>query len=121
MCVKIFTKNVEKHYDTNKPLEEQLEGCKKIVVKYEPKDKSIPVFMKELERFAKHGIDAALNIQVIHNDNVSGAKTSKAVKKLKNDISVNELIKTFVLAHKEADKKLEELLNHCAGINCNVK
>ena len=113
MCVKIVTPEEEKHYDMDRPLEEQLEGCKKIIIDYEPKDLSVLKLMRELERFVKSGIDSELVIQVVHNNHLNGAKIKKITQKSISDISINELIKAFVVNHKETDKKLEELANYC--------
>lgn len=121
MCVKIVKDLQEVPYDASKPLVDQVDSSDLVVINYEPKDKAIVSFMKELEKMAKTGVETNFNVRIEHRDNLKGARIKKQINKLKNDISVNELIKAFVQCHKEADKKLEELIGYCSGVGYNVK
>ena len=112
MCIKIVNDGQEIPYDMFKPLEDQMVGCKQIIVDYEPYapyDKEVDVFLKEVQRFAKTGIDANLNIKVIHNNNLTGFKNKKKIKQATNAIALNDIIKLMVNYHSDADKKLKEL------------
>jgi len=116
MCIKLVNDKEEKPYDMARPLEEQIQGCQLIVVNYAPFDKSVDCFLSEVERFAKTGIDAKLNIRVVHNDYIVGFKLKQKLNRASNDITLNEIIKLIVLSHVETDKKLEELANTFAGM-----
>jgi hypothetical protein len=116
MCIKFINCHQEIPYDVNVPLEEQLQGCEQIVVNYEPLDKEIDKFLKEVERFVRTGVDAKLNLKIIHNDNIFGFKVKQKLKKATNDITLNEIIKLMVLRQIEADKKLEDLANTFVGM-----
>lgn len=119
MCIKIINAQEEVPYDTNRPLEEQITGSEQIVVNYEPFDKSVDQFLAEVDRIAKHGIDAKLSIKVIHNDHIFGFKVKQKLKQATNDITLNEIIKLMVLSHCAVDKKLEDLKNTFNGITGN--
>lgn len=121
MCVKIVRSKAEVSYDMNTPLEEQLKGCKQIVVNYEPKDPAIDKFLGEVERLCKNGISTKLNIEFNHNNFLLGAKTSKQLAKLAKQLDFNEIIKFMVNSHAESDKKLEEIANYCMDGNCRVQ
>lgn len=116
MCIKLINSEQEIPYDISKPLEEQIKGCKQIVVNYEPFDKSVDKFLQEIERFAKTGVDAKLSIKVIHNDHLSGSNIKRKIKKATNGVALNEIIKLIVLSQIETDKKLEELANNFVGM-----
>lgn len=117
MCITIFTLNDHKPYDMGRPLEEQLKDCKEITIDFKPHDPSVEKFLDEIERFASNGIAYKLNIKVIHNNEILGAKIKRQVKKVESDLTVNELIKLMALTYDIADRKLEELSN-CMGKNC---
>ena len=121
MCIKIVRSKAEVSYDMNTPLEEQIKGCKQIVVNYEPKDPAIDKFLGEVERLCKHGISTKLNIAFNHNNFLLGAKTGKQLAKLARDLDLNEVIKFMVNTHAESDKKLEEIANYCMDGKCRVK
>lgn len=121
MCIKIFTSKEEVSYDSTRPLEEQIQGSKKIVVNYEPYDQSIDKFLDEVERLCKNGITANLNIKFNHNNNLVGAKIGREMARLTKDLDLNEIIKLMVTCQAEADKRLEELSGLCLGKNCRVK
>lgn len=115
MCIKIVNDYEEISYDTSRPLEDQLKGSEQIIVNYEPFDKSVDHFLAEVDRIAKHGIVAKLDIKVIHNDHVFGFKVRQQLKKATNDITLNEIIKLMVLSHCSIDRKLEDLANKFNG------
>ena len=119
MCIKIVKLKEEVSYDSNKPLEEQIKGSKQIIINYEPKDLSVDKFLDEVERMCKNGISASLNIKFNHNNHIAGAKAKKKVAKLSKDLNINELVKAVVSAHADADKKLEEIAQSCAGKRLN--
>lgn len=116
MCIKIINHQQEISYDSNKPLEEQINGAEQIVVNYEPFDKSVDKFLQEVERFTKNGIDTKLSIKVIHNDHIFGFKIKQKLKQATSDMTLNEIIKLMVLTQIETDKKLEELSNTFMGM-----
>lgn len=116
MCIKLINCTQEIPYDIERPLEDQLEGCRQIVVNYEPFDKQVDKFLQEVQRFAKTGVSVNLNVKVIHNDNIAGFKVKRSLAKATNDITLNEIIKLMVLKQIEADKKLEDLANTFAGM-----
>lgn len=112
MCVKLVNQAHEEiPYDVEKPLEDQIQGCKQIVVNYEPFDKSVSKLVEEMHRFIKSGIDAKFAIKVIHNDSLNGFRVKKELRRATNDITLNEIIKLMVLSHLAVDKKLEDLAN----------
>lgn len=119
MCIKILKDNIETSYDSKKTLSEQVSGSEQILVHYEPFDKDIDSFLKEIENLANTGATCNLNIKVIHNDNIFGFKLRKKLRKATSDITVNEIIKLMVLSHAETDKKLSDLSDACIGKNCN--
>lgn len=121
MCVKFVSNEIERPYDSAKPLEDQVRVADQIVINYEPFDATLDKFVQEIERLAKTGTDVALNIKVNHNNNIVGFRLKKRVNKASNDITLNEIIKLMVLSQAEVDKKLGDLANYCTGINCNVK
>lgn len=121
MCVKIVKNQQEIPYDLSQPLEVQIKGCDQIIVNYEPFDPQIEKLLSEMDRFSQTGVDAKINIKVVHNNHVFGVKIRKKLKKSTNDITLNEIIKLMALTYAETDKKLEELANCCTGANCNVK
>jgi hypothetical protein len=117
MCVNIVTQKRKIKYNTDKPLEEQIGKCNRVVVDYNQEDKDVLIFMKELERIVKNGISVDLNVQVIHNDNIKGFRAKKRIDKLKNDLDINDIIKYMVKSQKEVDEKLNDLINCCVGSN----
>lgn len=116
MCIKIINNSKETPYDCSKPLEDQIKGADRIVVDYEPFDKSMDKFLEEVERFSRTGVDAKLSITVLHNDNIFGFKTKQKLKRCTSDMMLNDIIKLMALSHCAVDKKLEDLANTFAGI-----
>lgn len=121
MCVKIVRAKGEVEYDMSRPLEEQIRGSKHIVINYEPNDASVDKFLSEIDRFCQNGINANLNIKVIHNNHIAGAMVKKQVVGITKGLEFNALIKLMALAHAESDRKLEELAQYCMDGNCDVK
>lgn len=113
MCITIFTSDEQRPYDMGHPLEEQLNGCKEITIDFRPHDPSVEKFLDEIERFASRGLTYKLNIKVIHNNEILGAKIKRQVKKVETSLTVNELIKLMALTYDIADRKLEEISNFC--------
>lgn len=109
MCIKIN----EIEYDTSTPLEEQLGDSNQIVIDYHPEDSSIDKFVGEVERICKNGVSCNLNIEVLTNNILRGAKVKKHTKALELDLKVNNLIKLMATAQSQADKKLEEMSEMC--------
>lgn len=113
MCVTLLGPSVDRKYDSSIPLEIQLEGCQQVTINYEPKDSSITSFMGELERLCKTGVSCNVNFEVLHNDNLSGARVKKQVHNFNNDLKLNEAIKILVDMQYKADKTLRELSLFC--------
>lgn len=109
MCIKIN----EVAYDTTTPLEEQLGASNKIVIDYEPEDSSIDKFVGEVERICKNGISCNLNIEVLTNNILKGAKIKKQARMLEFDLKVNDLIRLMTTIQSHADKTLEEMSEAC--------
>ncbi len=121
MCVKIFKNQNEYKYDSNKSFDSQIEGSTQIVVSYEPNDKNIEHFLKEVQNCVLSGINPQLNIKVEYNNFLSGFKMKKTISKTLGDICLNEVIKMIVISQNEMDKKLEELANMCNHRDIDVK
>lgn len=121
MCIKIVRSKKEVSYDMNIPLEDQIKGCKQVVVNYEPKDPAMDKFIGEVERLCKKGISTKLNIEFNHNNFLLGAKTGKQLAKLAKQLELNEVIKFMVNSYAESDKKLEEIANYCMDGSCRVQ
>lgn len=115
MCIKIINENSEIPYNIEKPLEEQIVGCKQIVVDYEPFNQEVDKFLQEIQRFANTGIHTDISIKVVHNNYLAGFTAKKNLNRALNDIDLNEIIKLMVLAQLETDKKLKELANIFIG------
>lgn len=98
-------------YDQSIPLDNQIIGYDEIVVNYEPSDTSIPLFLSEVERISKIGIETKLSIKVNHNDHMFGFKVKQRIRKATNDITLNEIIKLMVLSHIETDRKLQDIVS----------
>lgn len=113
MCIRIINSESEVKYNASIPLEHQLNGGERIVVKYERKDPDIGKFVREIERLSKNGISANINVEVLYSDDLQGAKTKKLVKKLVKDLDVNEVIKLLANFHHTSDKILGELAIYC--------
>lgn len=113
MCIKIVHKDAEVKYDSKKPLEEQLCGSERVVIRYEAKDTDIPVFVDEVERLCKTGISLNTHVKVIHNDHLKGQKAKKLMGRLMKDLDLNEAIKILVNLQSGTDKKLEEMASFC--------
>lgn len=115
MCIRILHDNEEVQYDSSKPLEQQLCGSKSVVVTYDPQDRDIPRFVDEVERLCKTGIKIDARVEVVHNDNLQGAKAKKLMKRLMKDLELNEAIKILVTMQLEMNKKLEKLSTFCTN------
>lgn len=121
MSVKIFYSEKIATYNPEQPLQAQLKGCKKVVINYEPKDHSIAKFVDEIERLCDRGNSTSLNIDIVHNNNIMGAKLKKRLEKAETDIHVNQLITLLVVGHSETDKKLEQMVKLCSEGTCRVR
>jgi hypothetical protein len=113
MCIKIFNSASEAEYDMQRPLEDQVGDSDRIVIDYSPEDSSIEKFVGEVERICKNGISCNLNIEVITNSILKGAKIKRQAKALEFDLKLNDLIKLMTIAQSHADKKLEEMSELC--------
>ena len=109
MCVKIISQNEEKAFDTEKPLEQQIDPTSQIVVNYEPSDVAIMKFLQEMERISQEGIHCSCKITVDDNNFLAGSRLKAQVEKLKSDITVQELMRLAEASYKKANDKLEEL------------
>ena len=121
MCVKIVTAEEDHAFDVSRPLEEQVIGCKQIIVNFVPHDPQVEKFLDEIERFTKTGVVCNLNIKVIHNNEILGAKAKRQTNQFKEDMSLNELVKMMALTYDRTDRALEEIFNMCNLSKANVK
>lgn len=108
MCIKIVSPYSESEYNPSLPIEGQIKDSTEIVINYEPFDKTIDSFLKEIKRFSIYGTGSIV-IKVIHNNHVLGAKAKKEFNKVMNDINTNKVIRALVLNYSETDKKLCQL------------
>lgn len=113
MCIRIVKLKEETAYDSSRPLEEQIKGSREVLVDYNPTDSSVDHFLSEVERLCKTGVTASLNIKFKHNNNLSGARIGKQMRKIANGLDLNEFIKSIALLQSEADKRLEEMSALC--------
>lgn len=113
MCIKILSDGLELKYDAAKPLEQQLLGCQKVVINYEPKDPDMDSFLSEMERLCKNGITCDVSIDISHSNHINGAKAHKQLKRLRKDLDLNEAIKLLVNLHSATDIKLSEMAEFC--------
>lgn len=113
MSVKIFYSEKIATYNPEESLSAQLKGCKKVVIDYEPKDQSITKFVDEIERLCDKGNSTALNIDIVHNNHIMGARVKQRLQQAEVDTHINQLIKLLVVGHSEADKKLEQMITIC--------
>jgi hypothetical protein len=113
MCIKIFNSANEVEYDMDKPLEDQVGQSNKIVIDYSLEDTSIEKFVDEVERICKNGVTCNLNIEVMTNSILKGAKVKRQTKALEFDLKLNDLIKLMTMTQFNADKKLEEMSELC--------
>lgn len=121
MSIKIVLADKEVDYNPEIPLEEQVQGSKKIVIDYKPNDTAINTFLDQVERVCAYGINCNLNIQVRHNNTIGGARIKAKTKKLEQGIQINELIKFLELARENADRQLEEMAKFCLGKECSKR
>jgi len=119
MCITIVKTKNEIPYDITRPIEEQIRGSKQVVINYEPNDPSIEHFLNEVERICQNGIACSLNIKVIHNNYINGARTSKKSKQLEMELRLNDIVKIMSTSFYNNDKKLEELANLCLNRKYN--
>lgn len=119
MCVKLLKAEKFIEYDYNTPLIDQINGCKEVLVKYQPNDKEVEKFLLEMQKFAKTGFNPNIKIKVEYNDFLHGYKTKKQLTKAMNDISLNEVIKLVTLMQRSIDRTLEEIAQSCAQIGKN--
>src|SRR5574343_29622 len=121
MCVKILSNNVERKFNVELPLDEQISKGDQIVIKYEPFDSEIDYLVKEIQRFVNSGIDSDLNIKVEHGNNINGLKINKLISQANRQMRLNDIIRLMVLSQREIDSKLDELVKECHGIALNVR
>ena len=121
MSVKIIFDDKIVDYDIYRTLEDQIQGYSKIIIDYEDQDMTMNSFLDRVEKMCESGSSKILNIQVIHNDHIGGAKAKKRMKQSSKNMEINKLIKLLSLSYSEADKKLEELSEKCYGKVCKSK
>lgn len=112
MCIRIIGSGSEDKYNSEIPLENQIQD-KEVIIKYDPKDPDIDKFLCEMERLCSNGISANVKVDVIHNDCLNGIKAKKQIKRLSKDLNLNEAIKLLTTLHSKTDKALEELSLFC--------
>lgn len=120
MCIKIVNNSTITAYREDLPLEAQILGAQEIIVDYSPQDSSIDTFLNEISRICESGNSLDLKINVIHNDNLMGAKAKKVVTKLEKQLQINEFIKNMVKLQQNADRELESIATLCLRRMKNV-
>ncbi len=113
MCVKIINPDSEVKYNSAIPLEEQIKASKRVRITYEKKDPDIDKFLCEMERLCRNGTSIYLDVEVLHNNQIKGARANKQMKRLMKDLNVNEAIKLLVKLQRVTDITLGELADYC--------
>jgi len=115
MCVKFLKDDQFIEYDCSKPLMDQVCGIKEVLVEYQPKDKSVDAFLKEMQKCAQYGLNPNVKVRVEYGEMLNGYKTKKQLIGAMNDITINEIVKLLALMQRSIDKSLEELSAACAN------
>jgi hypothetical protein len=72
MCIKILGKE-EVEFNIDRPLMEQIEGAREIVINFDPLDTKIDFFVDKMEKMAQNGVSCQAYIKV----NAKNEKDSK--------------------------------------------
>lgn len=115
MSVHIFKNHSEFSYDTERPIEEQIIGSDKILIDFKENDFAIEHFLNEVEKVSKTSFGFGLNIQVINNNLLNGARAKKRTLSASENLAINDIISLMVNMHYNTDKKLFELAKICVG------
>jgi hypothetical protein len=115
MCVKLLKDDQILEYDCERPLTEQVNGVREVLVNYQPNDKEVKSFLSEMQKCAKNGTNPNVKVRVEYNSLIDGYKTKKQFVKAMNDITLNEIIKLIALMQRSIDKSLEEIANTMAN------
>lgn len=117
MCVKIVKNNQIFDYDMKKPVTEQVKGSEEVIVNYLENDPSVHHFLDAIEEIAETTFGCGLNLRVIHNNTLNGARAKNKLVELNEKMTFNDIIRVMALIHYETDKKLSEIANICTGRN----
>lgn len=117
MNVVIFKDHRLCEYDMYLPLEDQIKGSAEIIVNYVENDETVHHFLDEVERLSQSAFGFGLNIKVLHNNNIRGAKAKKLMQEAVRNLSVNDIIQMMAQIHKTTDDKLTEIAAICTGEN----
>jgi hypothetical protein len=109
MCVKIICNDHEHEFDPNEPLENQIEGAKEVFVSYSPMDSKIPFLFEELDRLCNHGISCRVAFKFKANNNLEGFRMERRLEKIKQNLEINEIVKSVSNMYAKTDRKLEEI------------
>lgn len=115
MCVEIFKPESKQPYKPEFPLEDQIRGCKEVLIDCEPNCPKVAKFLDEVEKICKNGQSLPINIKLA--DNTSFKLFSKT-KKLNRELILNDIVGQMALIHKNADTKLKELSEMCLKGSC---
>lgn len=115
MCVKFLKDDQFITYDCSKPLMDQVSGVSEVLVEYQPNDKYVENFLKEMQRCAQYGLNPNVKVRVEYGEMLNGYKTKKQLVRAMNDITLNEIVKLLALMQSSIDKSLEELSAACAN------
>lgn len=119
MCVRIYKDNQMFGYDPTLPLMDQIKGADEVIVNYLEKDDSVHKFLDAVEEASKTAFGLGLNIRVIHNNLLMGAKAKANMVNASKNMTLNDIIQIMALSHHEADKKLSEMVKICKGKHCD--
>jgi hypothetical protein len=113
MCVKIVRNKETVEFDPSQPLEEQVRGCKQVVINYKPEDSQLQSFMEQFDRIIKTGVGCQMNIKFSANNTLDGIRTERKIDHLSKALEFNEVIRAVATIHHETDKQLTELSQLC--------
>lgn len=112
MCVKIKTLSNSTLYRSDIPLVDQIKESNEILVYYKmEKDEDVELFIEELERMLRSGVDFDMKVKVIHNNHLNGARAKKKIERLLKGFQVNTVVKHAVKNHANIDRELKDMVN----------
>lgn len=114
MCVTILKNNQNISYDAGIPLDKQISKNDQLFIDYKANCSDVDLLLKEIDRLRFAGEMPECDIKVNYNNNLCGFKLYKQVAKIKNDISISEVIKLMVISYQSIDRKFEDILNTCS-------
>lgn len=116
MSVKIIRSKETLEFNPSLPLEEQIRGCKQVVIDYAPNDTCVSAFIEQIERIAKNGVSCQMNIKFNSNNSLAAYRAERRVNLHQSELEMNEVIKKMVTFHHEATRSLAELSQMCERV-----